>query len=118
MGKRKYYCHYCNSFVEHYSYGQRRSHNRGKKHILNVRFYYDEFVENEGQKLIDVTTEAYKNGTLFQPQVENNAPLFVLPLQMIPMTVPVLSVPPPPMMGYTMTMPPMAPPYNFPGMIQ
>ncbi|CAH1398013.1 unnamed protein product [Nezara viridula] len=118
MGRGKYFCHYCNSYIEHYSFGQRKSHNSGKKHMLNVRFYYDDFVENEAQKLIDATTEAYKNGTLFQPVVVNNPPVFVLPQPMFPTAMPMLSVPVPPMIGYAMAVPSIGPPYHYPGMIQ
>ncbi|TKR72350.1 hypothetical protein L596_019815 [Steinernema carpocapsae] len=79
----KYYCDYCDTFLTHDSPSVRKTHNGGRKHKENVRFFYQKFMEQQAQKLVDATTKAFAQGKLHG-----------LPLM------------PPPMMGPPMMMPP------------
>ncbi|UXI14746.1 DNA repair protein RAD51 4-like [Sarcoptes scabiei] len=64
----KYYCDYCDTFLTHDSPSVRKTHCNGRKHRENVRFYYQKWMEEQAQNLIDVTTAAFKaNKALIPP---------------------------------------------------
>ena len=60
----KYYCDYCDTFLTHDSPSVRKTHCDGRKHKENVKFYYQKWMEDEAQRLIDATTDAFKMGKL------------------------------------------------------
>uniref|UniRef100_A0A914EME5 U1 small nuclear ribonucleoprotein C n=1 Tax=Acrobeloides nanus TaxID=290746 RepID=A0A914EME5_9BILA len=55
----KYYCDYCDVFLTHDSRTVRKTHNGGRKHKDNVRAYYQAWLEDQAQKLIDNYTKMY-----------------------------------------------------------
>ncbi|PAV80387.1 hypothetical protein WR25_20661 isoform A [Diploscapter pachys] len=55
----KYYCDYCDVFLTHDSPSVRKTHNGGRKHKENVRMYYQKWMEDQAQKLIDETAKAF-----------------------------------------------------------
>ncbi|KAL9979359.1 hypothetical protein ACROYT_G017012 [Oculina patagonica] len=59
----KYYCDYCDTYLTHDSPSVRKTHNGGRKHKENVRFYYTKWMEEQAQSLIDQTTAAYQAGS-------------------------------------------------------
>ncbi|XP_022654099.1 U1 small nuclear ribonucleoprotein C-like [Varroa jacobsoni] len=60
----KYYCDYCDTFLTHDSPSVRKTHCGGRKHKENVRFYYQKWMEDQAQNLIDQTTAAFKQGKM------------------------------------------------------
>ncbi|CAG0892387.1 unnamed protein product [Cyprideis torosa] len=60
----KYYCDYCDTFLTHDSPSVRKTHCGGRKHKDNVKFYYQKWMEEQAQSLIDQTTAAYKAGKI------------------------------------------------------
>ncbi|KAL7722881.1 Matrin-type domain-containing protein [Entamoeba marina] len=59
MGRKRYYCEYCE---KHLTYGgpkSRKEHIRGKKHKEKMSEYYKRFEENILQKLIDQVVYDY-----------------------------------------------------------
>ncbi|XP_054161968.1 U1 small nuclear ribonucleoprotein C-like [Oppia nitens] len=56
----KYYCDYCDTFLTHDSPSVRKTHCNGRKHKENVKFYYQKWMEDQAQSLIDATTAAFK----------------------------------------------------------
>ncbi|KAL8609072.1 hypothetical protein ACOMHN_033665 [Nucella lapillus] len=60
----KYYCDYCDTFLTHDSPSVRKTHCNGRKHKENVRMYYQKWLEEQVQKLVDDTTAAYKAGKI------------------------------------------------------
>lgn len=52
----KYYCDYCDTFLTHDSPSVRKTHCTGRKHKDNVKFYYQKWMEEQAQHLIDATT--------------------------------------------------------------
>lgn len=56
----KYYCDYCDTFLTHDSPSVRKTHCTGRKHKDNVKFYYQKWMEEQAQHLIDATTAAFK----------------------------------------------------------
>ena len=60
----KYYCDYCDTFLTHDSPSVRKTHCDGRKHKENVKFYYQKWMEDQAQRLIDATTDAFKAGKL------------------------------------------------------
>lgn len=60
----KYYCDYCDTYLTHDSPSVRKTHCQGRKHKDNVRFYYQKWMEDRAQQLIDETTAAYKAGKI------------------------------------------------------
>jgi U1 small nuclear ribonucleoprotein C len=60
----KYYCDYCDTFLTHDSPSVRKTHCQGRKHKDNVKYYFQKWMENEAQTLIDATTAAYKAGKI------------------------------------------------------
>jgi U1 small nuclear ribonucleoprotein C len=79
----KYYCDYCDTFLTHDSPSVRKTHCQGRKHKDNVKYYFQKWMENEAQSLIDATTAAYKAG-----KISSN-----------PFAQPPPGAAPPPMMG-------------------
>lgn len=59
MGRGRYFCDYCDTFLTHDSPSVRKTHNNGRKHKENVRYYYQKWVEEKAQSLIDQTTAQY-----------------------------------------------------------
>jgi U1 small nuclear ribonucleoprotein C len=55
----RYYCDYCDVFLTHDSRSVRKVHNTGRRHKEMVRLYYQKWMEQQAQKLIDATTKAY-----------------------------------------------------------
>merc|ERR1711899_112757 len=60
----KYYCDYCDTYLTHDSPSVRKTHCAGRKHKENVKFYYQKWMEDQAQSLIDATTAAFKAGKL------------------------------------------------------
>lgn len=60
----KYYCDYCDTYLTHDSPSVRKTHCQGRKHKDNVKFYYQKWMEEQAQNLIDATTAAYKAGKI------------------------------------------------------
>ena len=60
----KYFCDYCDTFLTHDSPSVRKTHCSGRKHKENVKFYYQKWMEDQAQSLIDATTAAFKAGRL------------------------------------------------------
>ncbi|KAK0416463.1 hypothetical protein QR680_012501 [Steinernema hermaphroditum] len=58
----KYYCDYCDVFLTHDSPSVRKTHNGGRKHKENVRMYYQKWMEQQAQKLVDATARAFASG--------------------------------------------------------
>jgi len=56
----KYYCDYCDTYLTHDSPSVRKTHCNGRKHKENVRIYYQKWLEEQVQKLVDDTTAAFK----------------------------------------------------------
>ncbi|KAL3320251.1 U1 small nuclear ribonucleoprotein C [Cichlidogyrus casuarinus] len=99
----KYYCDYCDTFLTHDSPSVRKTHCTGLRHREGVRQYYQKWLEEQVQKLVDQTTEVYKSG-----KGPVAAPLIPPPGMMPPIGMPPMGLPP--------RMPPMMPP-GFPGML-
>jgi len=88
----KFYCDYCDTYLTHNTPSVRKTHCAGRKHKENVKLYYQKWMEDQAQSLIDATTAAFMSGKLKHP---GNA------------------VPPPSNMGGPPMRPPMGP--NGPG---
>ncbi|GMT33804.1 hypothetical protein PFISCL1PPCAC_25101, partial [Pristionchus fissidentatus] len=58
----KYYCDYCDTFLTHDSPSVRKTHNGGRKHKDNIRAYYQKWMEEQAQKLVDATAKAFAAG--------------------------------------------------------
>uniref|UniRef100_A0A8W8N4K0 U1 small nuclear ribonucleoprotein C n=1 Tax=Magallana gigas TaxID=29159 RepID=A0A8W8N4K0_MAGGI len=56
----RYYCDYCDTYLTHDSPSVRKTHCNGRKHKENVRLYYQKWLEEQVQKLVDDTTAAFK----------------------------------------------------------
>ena len=117
----KYYCDYCEAFLTHDSPSVRKTHMTGKKHKTSVRDYYQKWLEEHTQRLIDQTTAVFRvNKTMYPPGFM--PPRFGLPPPMLPpgklpMIPPPPGMIPPPPLGM---MPPpigMIPPPFIPPLI-
>ncbi|CAF0887233.1 unnamed protein product [Rotaria sordida] len=75
----KYYCDYCDTFLTHDSPSVRKTHCQGRKHKENVRDYYQKWMEEQAQKLIDQTTAAYKSGKLVNTPFPMGVPRLINP---------------------------------------
>lgn len=111
----KYYCDYCDTYLTHDSPSVRKTHNGGRKHKENVRFYYTKWMEEQAQSLIDQTTAAYQAGSSAPPQVPHMPPPGMLPPPPPGMMPPPGTLPPPGAMPFPMPPPGAMPP---PGMIR
>ncbi|CAH0549550.1 unnamed protein product [Brassicogethes aeneus] len=60
----KYYCDYCDTYLTHDSPSVRKTHCTGRKHKDNVKFFYQKWMEEQAQHLIDATTAAFKAGRI------------------------------------------------------
>lgn len=60
----KYYCDYCDTYLTHDSPSVRKTHCRGRRHIDNIKMYYEEWMAQRTQQLIDATTAAFKAGSI------------------------------------------------------
>lgn len=60
----KYYCDYCDTFLTHDSPSVRKTHNGGRKHKENVRMFYQLWMEQQAQKLVDATARAFTQNRL------------------------------------------------------
>jgi len=60
----KYYCDYCDTYLTHDSPSVRKTHCAGRKHKDNVKFFYQKWMEDQAQSLIDATTAAFKAGKI------------------------------------------------------
>ncbi|XKL65249.1 hypothetical protein PGB90_008669 [Kerria lacca] len=98
----KYYCDYCDTYLTHDSPSVRKTHCQGRKHKDNVRFYYQKWMEDQAQQLIDATTAMYKAGKIANPFTNQKG----------------ATIPPPPNMnmppGSYPSMPPMPVPPGVP----
>lgn len=56
----RYYCDYCDTFLTHDSPSVRKTHCGGRFHRDNVRKYYQEWLEQQVQKLVDQTSLAVR----------------------------------------------------------
>lgn len=100
----KYYCDYCDTYLTHDSPSVRKTHCTGRKHKDNVKFYYQKWMEEQAQHLIDATTAAFKAGKIAQNPFGNKG----------------TAIPPPwdpTVMGPGGPRPPVAAPGGPPGMI-
>lgn len=70
----KYYCDYCDTYLTHDSPSVRKTHCIGRKHRDNVKFYYQKWMEEQAQHLIDATTAAFKAGKIAQNPFSNPPP--------------------------------------------
>ena len=52
MGKKRFYCEYCDIYLTHDSLEARRQHSRGWKHKTNVRAYYSQLLEQQGAQML------------------------------------------------------------------
>ncbi|KAI3382682.1 hypothetical protein SNEBB_003905 [Seison nebaliae] len=55
----KYYCDYCDTYLTHDSPSVRKTHNQGKNHKGNVREYYQKWLADQAQRLIDQTIQDF-----------------------------------------------------------
>ncbi|XP_049820232.1 U1 small nuclear ribonucleoprotein C-like [Aethina tumida] len=122
----KYYCDYCDTHLTHDSPSVRKTHCTGRKHKDNVKFYYQKWMEEQAQHLIDATTAAYKASKLPMavPGMPIPPPHFGMPLRpgmphMMPPPMGPGGPMPPMMMGPGTPMPPMMgmPPPHMMGMM-
>ncbi|XP_032805257.1 U1 small nuclear ribonucleoprotein C [Petromyzon marinus] len=60
----KYYCDYCDTYLTHDSPSVRKTHCGGRKHKENVKDYYQKWMEEQAQNLIDQTTAAFQQGKM------------------------------------------------------
>jgi U1 small nuclear ribonucleoprotein C len=60
----KYYCDYCDTYLTHDSPSVRKTHCQGRKHKENVKYYYQKWMEEQAQSLIDATTAAFRAGKI------------------------------------------------------
>lgn len=128
----KYYCDYCDTYLTHDSPSVRKTHCTGRKHRDNVKFYYQKWMEEQAQHLIDATTAAFKAGKIAQNPFAAPPPKVggvaipppnqlggppprqgMMPPGMPPMMMgphgpmpPMMGMRPPPMMGHMMGPPP------------
>ncbi|KAM9595191.1 U1 small nuclear ribonucleoprotein C isoform 1-T1 [Morphnus guianensis] len=55
---REFYCDYCDTYLTHDSPSVRKTHCSGRKHKENVKDYYQKWMEEQAQSLIDKTIAA------------------------------------------------------------
>jgi len=92
----KYYCDYCDTYLTHDSPSVRKTHCSGRKHKENVRLFYQKWLEEQVQKLVDDTTAAFKAGASSKPSA-TPGPMPGPPMQAGPMGGPMPQ--PMPLMG-------------------
>uniref|UniRef100_A0A8D1WZG7 U1 small nuclear ribonucleoprotein C n=1 Tax=Sus scrofa TaxID=9823 RepID=A0A8D1WZG7_PIG len=52
----RFYCDYCDTYLTHDSPSVRKTHCSGRKHKENVKDYYQKWMEEQAQSLIDKTS--------------------------------------------------------------
>ncbi|KAK6189795.1 hypothetical protein SNE40_001787 [Patella caerulea] len=70
----KYYCDYCDTYLTHDSPSVRKTHCNGRKHKENVRLFYQKWLEEQVQKLVDDTTAAFKAGKIANNPFQSGQP--------------------------------------------
>ncbi|OXB73690.1 UNVERIFIED_CONTAM: hypothetical protein H355_017112 [Colinus virginianus] len=60
----KFYCDYCDTYLTHDSPSVRKTHCSGRKHKENVKDYYQKWMEEQAQSLIDKTTRENSTDTI------------------------------------------------------
>uniref|UniRef100_A0A8D3CUL1 Small nuclear ribonucleoprotein polypeptide C n=1 Tax=Scophthalmus maximus TaxID=52904 RepID=A0A8D3CUL1_SCOMX len=60
----RFYCDYCDTYLTHDSPSVRKTHCSGRKHKENVKDYYQKWMEEQAQSLIDKTTAAFQQGKI------------------------------------------------------
>ena len=60
----KFYCDYCDTYLIHDSPSVRKTHCSGRKHKENVKDYYQKWMEEQTQSLINKTTAAFQQGKI------------------------------------------------------
>ncbi|XP_044523387.1 U1 small nuclear ribonucleoprotein C-like [Gracilinanus agilis] len=88
----KFYCDYCDTYLTHDSPSVRKTHCSGRKHKENVRDYYQKWMEEQAQSLIDKTTITFQQGRI-PPNLFSALPPGG---PMIPPPHPTMMGPPPP----------------------
>uniref|UniRef100_A0A669QHN0 Small nuclear ribonucleoprotein polypeptide C n=1 Tax=Phasianus colchicus TaxID=9054 RepID=A0A669QHN0_PHACC len=53
----RFYCDYCDTYLTHDSPSVRKTHCSGRKHKENVKDYYQKWMEEQAQSLIDKTSK-------------------------------------------------------------
>ncbi|ESO03546.1 hypothetical protein HELRODRAFT_111980 [Helobdella robusta] len=100
----KYYCDYCDTYLTHDSPSVRKTHCGGRKHKENVCTYYQKWLEEQVQKLVDDTTAAFKAGKIpSNPYLNGPAglgamippPMALAPRPLGPPGAPPMFMPPP-----------------------
>lgn len=61
----KYYCDYCDTYLTHDSPSVRKTHCQGRKHKENVRDYYQKWMEEQAQKLVNIYLRFFFEFLLF-----------------------------------------------------
>lgn len=98
----KYYCDYCDTYLTHDSPSVRKTHCQGRKHKDNVKYFYQKWMEEQAQHLIDATTAAFKAGKIASnPFAANKG----------------AAIPPPPNLGSNLGSRSGVPPQGPPGMM-
>ncbi|CAB1314543.1 unnamed protein product, partial [Coregonus sp. 'balchen'] len=62
-----FYCDYCDTYLTHDSPSVRKTHCSGRKHKENVKDYYQKWMEEQAQSLIDKTSGPPRPGMLPVP---------------------------------------------------
>ncbi|KAG8224178.1 hypothetical protein J437_LFUL002300 [Ladona fulva] len=75
----KYYCDYCDTYLTHDSPSVRKTHCQGRKHKENVKYFYQKWMEEQAQHLIDATTAAFKAGKIASNPFAQNKPGTAIP---------------------------------------
>uniref|UniRef100_T1J6A1 U1 small nuclear ribonucleoprotein C n=1 Tax=Strigamia maritima TaxID=126957 RepID=T1J6A1_STRMM len=70
----KYYCDYCDTYLTHDSPSVRKTHCSGRKHLDNVKFYYQKWSDDQIQANINAIVAAQKAGTLLPRQFPGTWP--------------------------------------------
>uniref|UniRef100_A0A8D3CVN0 U1 small nuclear ribonucleoprotein C n=1 Tax=Scophthalmus maximus TaxID=52904 RepID=A0A8D3CVN0_SCOMX len=63
----RFYCDYCDTYLTHDSPSVRKTHCSGRKHKENVKDYYQKWMEEQAQSLIDKTSGPPRPGMLPTP---------------------------------------------------
>ncbi|KFD53791.1 hypothetical protein M513_05297 [Trichuris suis] len=109
----KYFCDYCDTFLTHDTPSVRKTHNSGRKHRENVRMYYQQWLEEQAQKLVDATARAFRESNVMRNPVGMMPPpgAMLIPGASMPLAMPPhpgMPIPGPPYMFPPAGMPPVA----------